>query len=56
VRSFAKLPENAQKYLQRIEQLAGIPIDIISTGADRRDTIIVRHPFGEASKDAACLG
>ena len=44
-KSLADLPENARKYLQRIEQLAGIPIDIISTGPDRNETLVVRHPF-----------
>lgn len=44
---FAKLPKNAQAYLLRVEKLAGIPIDIISTGADRRETIVLRHPFAE---------
>lgn len=39
------LPANAQKYLARIEELAGVPLDIISTGPDREQTIIKRHPF-----------
>jgi adenylosuccinate synthase len=39
------LPENARKYLARIEELVGIPIDIISTGPDREQTIVRRHPF-----------
>jgi adenylosuccinate synthase len=43
--SYAALPENAQIYLQRIEELVGIPVDIISTGPDREQTIIKRHPF-----------
>ena len=41
----ADLPENTQKYLARIEELAGIPLDVISTGPDREQTIIKRHPF-----------
>ena len=45
--SFADLPEAAQKYLLRLEELAGIPIDIISTGPDRADTIVLRHPFAD---------
>ncbi len=45
VTSFEQLPENAQNYLRRIEQLAGVPIDIISTGPDRNETIILRHPL-----------
>jgi adenylosuccinate synthase len=39
------LPANAQAYLARIEQIVGVPIDIISTGADREETIVTRHPF-----------
>jgi adenylosuccinate synthase len=44
-RSFAALPENARSYLARIEALAGVPIAMVSTGADRDDTILVHHPF-----------
>ncbi len=39
------LPPAARDYLARIEELGGVPIDIISTGADRADTLVVRHPF-----------
>jgi adenylosuccinate synthase len=45
VKSFDALPANAQKYLERLEALAGAPIAIISTGADREETIVLRHPF-----------
>ena len=45
IRNFSELPENAQKYLLYVEELAGVPIDIISTGSDRKDTIILRNPF-----------
>ncbi len=45
VRQFAALPLNAQKYLLRIEELAGAPIHLISTGPDRKDAIILQHPF-----------
>ena len=47
VTQFGDLPENAQRYLLRIEELAGIPIDIISTGPDRKHTIVLRNPFDE---------
>ena len=40
-----ELPANARDYLARIEELAGVPVDIISTGPDREQTIIKRHPF-----------
>ncbi len=42
---FDDLPENARRYLRRIEETVGAGIDIISTGADRDETIIFRHPF-----------
>jgi adenylosuccinate synthase len=45
ITEFAKLPENARRYLARMEQLAGVPIDSGSTGADRAETIVLRHPF-----------
>jgi adenylosuccinate synthase len=41
----AQLPENARRYLAKIEELSGLPIDIISTGPDRIQTIVKRHPF-----------
>jgi len=40
-----ELPENARAYLDRIEELAGIPVDIISTGPGREQTIVRQHPF-----------
>jgi adenylosuccinate synthase len=39
------LPSKARDYLARIEELAGVPVDIISTGPDREQTIIKQHPF-----------
>ena len=39
------LPVNARSYLERLQELAGVPIDIISTGPDREQTIVLRHPF-----------
>jgi adenylosuccinate synthase len=43
--SAGALPKAARDYLQRLEVLVGAPVDIISTGPDRRETIISRHPF-----------
>ncbi|HWG77577.1 MAG TPA: adenylosuccinate synthase [Steroidobacteraceae bacterium] len=45
VTELAVLPANAQRYLERIEQLVGVPVNLISTGPDRDQTIIRRHPF-----------
>ena len=45
VKDLAQLPANARAYLKRLEELTGTRIDIVSTGAERNDTIILRHPF-----------
>lgn len=45
VTDYNALPENARHYLRRLEKLVGAPIDIISTGPDRVETIVLRHPF-----------
>ena len=45
ITSYDDLPDTARAYLERIEELVQIPIDIISTGADREQTIIRHHPF-----------
>ena len=42
---FEDLPQNARRYLDRIQELAGVPIDMISTGPDRDQTIVRRNPF-----------
>jgi adenylosuccinate synthase len=39
------LPENARAYISLIEELVGAPVDIISTGPDRNETIILRKIF-----------
>jgi len=46
-KSFDDLPENARNYITRIEELVDAPADIISTGPDRVETIIRRHPFSD---------
>jgi len=46
-RSLAELPENARAYIRFIEQQIEAPVDIISTGPDRDETIILRHPFSD---------
>ncbi|MFO7705589.1 MAG: adenylosuccinate synthetase, partial [Halopseudomonas sp.] len=40
-----QLPANARAYIKRIEELVGAPVDIISTGPDRNETIILRKIF-----------
>jgi adenylosuccinate synthase len=45
IQHYENLPKNAKAYLRRIEKICGIPITIISTGPDRKDTIVLQHPF-----------
>ncbi len=45
VRDLEKLPANARRYLDRLAEVCGVPIDMISTGPDRDETIVLRHPF-----------
>ncbi|MFT6221536.1 MAG: adenylosuccinate synthase [Candidatus Endobugula sp.] len=40
-----ELPANAIAYIRRLEELVGAPADIVSTGPDRVETIVLRHPF-----------
>jgi adenylosuccinate synthase len=47
VKSIAELPAAAVNYIHRIEAITGVPIDIISTGPDRDETMILRHPFAD---------
>ncbi len=44
-KSLEQLPQAARNYLDKVESLCGVPIDIISTGPDREETLIKRHPF-----------
>jgi adenylosuccinate synthase len=45
IKSFDALPANARSYLRRLEALVEAPVAIISTGADREETIVLKHPF-----------
>ena len=45
IKVYEGLPVNARRYLERISEITNIPIDIISTGPDRNETIIIKHPF-----------
>ncbi|HMN21451.1 MAG TPA: adenylosuccinate synthase [Ottowia sp.] len=47
VTDYDRLPVQARLYLQRIEHVTGVPIDLISTSPDRDHTILMRHPFLE---------
>lgn len=45
VTDYAQLPVNAQRYLQRIEAVTGVPIAMVSTSPDRDHTIVLQHPY-----------
>ena len=45
IQRFDALPQAARNYLKRMEELCEVPVDIISTGPDREETIVLRHPF-----------
>ncbi len=44
-KSLEALPAAARAYVKRIEELVGVPVDMVSTGPDREETIVLRHPF-----------
>jgi adenylosuccinate synthase len=43
--SWDQLPSKARAYLERVQSVIGVPIDMVSTGPDRDHTIVLRHPF-----------
>ena len=45
ITSFDKLPVNAQRYLTRVAEVCGVPVDMVSTGPDRMETIVLRDPL-----------
>ncbi len=46
-RTWSELPRNAQNYLRAIEQMSGVPVQIVSVAPSREATIVVTHPFGD---------
>lgn len=46
-RTLDELPENARAYIRYLEETVEVPVDIISTGPDREETIILNHPFDD---------
>lgn len=47
IRRLEDLPRNARSYIERLEGLVGVSVDILSTGPDRLDTISLRNPFAD---------
>jgi adenylosuccinate synthase len=45
VRTFDEMPENAKRYVRRVEEISGVPVTCISVGADRGETVLLQNPF-----------
>jgi len=45
IREYAKLPAGARAYLERIAEICEVPVDMVSTGPGRDETIVLRHPY-----------
>src|SRR5262245_34471971 len=45
ITKYSELPVNARRYLERLQEIVGAPVDIVSTGPERDQTIVLRHPF-----------
>jgi adenylosuccinate synthase len=45
VRTFEDLPENAKRYVRRVEEICGVPVVCVSVGPDRGETVILQNPF-----------
>jgi adenylosuccinate synthase len=45
VKQYEELPLEARNYLKRIAEICEVPVDMVSTGPDRDETIVLRHPF-----------
>jgi adenylosuccinate synthase len=45
VTRYDALPANARRYIERLAEVTGVPVDIVSTGPDRDQTIVLKHPF-----------
>jgi adenylosuccinate synthase len=46
LRRFEELPDPARRYVERVEALAGVPVELVSIGAGRDETIARSDPFG----------
>jgi adenylosuccinate synthase len=44
-RTIDDLPQNARRYIRRVEEVCGVPIVMVSVGADRGETIVLQNPF-----------
>ena len=54
IKNYEDLPENAKKYMKRLEELLDIPISIISVGHDREQTIVLHNPLNKLLDEKVC--
>jgi adenylosuccinate synthase len=47
ITTYSELPEEARRYLGRLEELIEVPVDMISTGPERKEIVILRNPFDD---------
>jgi len=47
IQNYTELPAAARRYLERIAEICEVPVDMVSTGPDRDQTIVLRHPFAD---------
>jgi len=45
IKNWDDLPKNAQNYILKLEELCNVPVHIVSTGPERDETILIKHPF-----------
>ena len=45
IKNWDDLPVNAQNYISKLEKLCDVPVHIVSTGPERDETILIKHPF-----------
>ena len=50
ITSFDALPKNAKSYVRRVEELAGVPVVMLSVGPNRSETIVLSDPFAAAKR------
>ena len=43
IREYDKLPENAKKYMERIAEVSGVDLGIVSVGPNREQTIVLKE-------------
>jgi len=46
ITDYDQLPQAARDYLDRVQAVLDVPIDLISTGPDREQTVVLNHPYG----------